>query len=86
MGRLKSGSAELATALEDFPFFVRVFDAFLCVAGFTIRGSSPALELLASASKFEISTPRSCEKSTDSGTMRLESIPLYSRRSTPNLI
>lgn len=76
MGRFKSGS-EVATPLEDFDFFARLFDAFLCAVGSTIRGSGTALEPLVSVSRFKISTPRSCERSTDSGTIKLESIPLH---------
>jgi hypothetical protein len=78
MGRFRSGSAELATPLEDFDFLGRLFDAFLGAAGFPIRGSGTGLEPLGSVSKFKISTPRTCDMSTDSGIIMLESIPLHS--------
>lgn len=78
MGRYKSGSEEPATPFEDFDFLAILFEAFLCGAGSTIRGCGTALKPFGSVSKFSVSTPSSRKSSTDSGMIKLDSIPLHS--------
>jgi hypothetical protein len=73
IGRLRSGSKELAIGFAVLKDFVNGFDGFIrppaIVGDWGIESSS-------FWGSFAISPPSNCEMSTDSGSINSESIPL----------
>ena len=61
---------------SDFPLGIQQNLQELMEESKDLKGCGTALEPFVSLSKLTLSTPSICEMSTDSGTIKLESIPI----------